>query len=347
MARVLSSITDVFSSVFLLVRRHADGTYGVLLITAAPSLRNRALPFDALAPGLYKFRWERDDLKEVALLLRGLGCYVFLYEYESLQDWSAPIAGLPSYAGRPEDSPLREVAQALPDCQVYVEVFGGRAPLLMAREPAPVEVFNDYARAAITLFHTLRDPSSFSWFYLISQLVPPTNSFLTSHLFAVWEEQNDRDAVLAAYAWYCYMRDAFPAVELAPAQETLPDTTSDKVMAALRSVDPVLPQLHSRLYRVQIEHNTIEKVLQINDAPHTLFWVDPPFEGIGALDLDGTHILLSYLNTLNGTVALYQDGTVLNPHIRSLMRGDAPWAKWKALRFSHSTVYLKQCTEEA
>jgi len=342
-----NSITDVFSSVFLLVRRRDDDTYGVLLITPAYSLQNRLLPFDVVTPGTYRFSWGRDELKEVVLLLRGLGYYVFLYEYEALQEWSLPISALPSYAGSSVSTNLQAIAQGLPECLTYVEVFGGRAPLLMARDPAPVEVFNDYARAAISFFHTLRDPASFSWFYLISQLVPPSNEFLASHLYSVWEGQSEEDAVIATYAWYCYLRRSLPEREIPPPATELPDSVPGKVVAALRSVDELLPYLHNRLYRVQIEHSTIEKVAQIYDTPDTLFWVDPPFEGTGALDLDGTYILLAYLNNLKGAAAVYQDGAIVNPHVRQLMRVEGPWNKWTQMRFGTSTVYLKQRTADA
>jgi len=346
MSEGLASITDVFSSLFVLLKRRDDGTYGALAITAAPSLHGPALPFDAVEPGVYRFHWTADEAKQVSMALRKLGYITYFFNFERLQEQFTPLRELTPLAGAQPTYPhLAEIAEYLPECQIYVEVFGGRTPLLMARTPAPVEVFNDYARAAISFFHVLRDPELFTDFYLLGRVLPPSLQLPAFHLFSAWELLSDSDAALASYAWYCYVRQAFPEVSVPEERQEIPDGTPAKVMAALHSVDYMLPRIHNRLYRVQIEHNIIDAVLKIYDSDKTLFWVDPPHEGAGALDLAGTYDLLSHLDMQEGSVALYDNQ---NPNIRQMMRiKDGPWKNWEPAQFGPATVYLKQCTTDA
>lgn len=337
----LVSITEVFNSVFLLVRRRDDGTYGVLLITAIPSLQQSIFPFDRVSPGIFRFCWVKEELKTTILLLRGLGVLVFVYEFGGLKEWSAPLGTLST---SDVDRSLHEIAAALPECRTYVEVFGGRSPLLLARQPAPVEVINDYNRAVISLFRVLRDPEFFCWFYLLSKTLPPSTQFISHSLWQLWQEFAEVEPALASYAWYCYARPSLANIELPSVPDTIPEEAPKRILSALCSVDPRLIQLHNRLFRVQIEHNTIETIFKIYDSDNTLFWLDVPFDGEGALDLEGTYILLSYLDNLEGAVAIYQNGGYPNPHVRQLMCTDGPWLKWNHMKFRNSTVYLKPAT---
>ena len=47
----------------------------------------------------------------------------------------------------------------MPRCHTYVEPFGGGAGVLLARERARLEVYNDLDRAMVTFFRVLRDRS--------------------------------------------------------------------------------------------------------------------------------------------------------------------------------------------
>src|ERR1700680_1223750 len=48
-----------------------------------------------------------------------------------------------------------------PPHKTYVEPFGGSAAVLLAKQPSPIEVFNDIDRGLINLFQVLRDSRSF------------------------------------------------------------------------------------------------------------------------------------------------------------------------------------------
>lgn len=52
----------------------------------------------------------------------------------------------------------------IPPHHIYVEVFGGGASLLFAKEPSPVEVYNDIDSGLVNFFRVLRDPEKFARF---------------------------------------------------------------------------------------------------------------------------------------------------------------------------------------
>jgi len=53
----------------------------------------------------------------------------------------------------------------IPQHHTYVEVFGGGASLLFAKEPSPVEVYNDIWSDVVNFFRVLWDEEKFKRFY--------------------------------------------------------------------------------------------------------------------------------------------------------------------------------------
>src|SRR5690606_9021181 len=64
----------------------------------------------------------------------------------------------------------------IPEHRTYVEPFGGGASLLFAKEPSPVEVYNDLDDGLVTLFRVLRHPLLFRIFQRKVALTPYARS---------------------------------------------------------------------------------------------------------------------------------------------------------------------------
>jgi hypothetical protein len=335
----LRSITDVLQAVFLLVRRKDTDAYGVLLITGAEDLQDMRGLLPTVAPGVYKLRWHSEEVKSAIALLRGLGRSVFIYDYDALRQWSAQVTDIPTYE-QTVRADLQAILEHLPAHQNYVELYGGMTSPLFLKDPSPIEVVNDYARYIISFFHLLRDPLSFSWLFLLSRIMSPATNFDRSAIRATFQDLIEEDAILSAYAWYCYVHGT---CREATAHKEYKDTTPGKVLRTLQSADAFLPELHSRIMRLQLEHNSIEKVVEINDSPETLFWVHIPHAGPGALDYEQTRQLITYLQEVKGSVVLYNDLLDENLNVTSLMTDLAKtFPRWNSLPAGNSVVYIKK-----
>jgi len=50
-----------------------------------------------------------------------------------------------------------DIAALMPEHDVYVECFGGAASVLLAKKPAPCEIYNDIWADVVNVFRQLRD----------------------------------------------------------------------------------------------------------------------------------------------------------------------------------------------
>jgi len=60
---------------------------------------------------------------------------------------------------------VKKLLPLIPKHHTYVEVFGGAANLLLAKDPSPVEVYNDIDSGLVNFFRVLRDKNKFQKFY--------------------------------------------------------------------------------------------------------------------------------------------------------------------------------------
>ncbi len=162
----------------------------------------------------------------------------------------------------------------LPPHHTYVEVFGGGASLLFAKEPSPVEVYNDLDSGLVNFFRVLRDPEKFARFYHLAAFTPYSREEYYDAR-ETWDKCNDE--VERAYRWFVVARMNFSghhawAYARTASCRHMAGTTS-KWLSCLA----VLPLLHERMMRVQIEHDDFAQVIPRYDSPDTVFYLDPPY----------------------------------------------------------------------
>jgi DNA adenine methylase len=161
-----------------------------------------------------------------------------------------------------------------PEHKIYVEPFGGGASLLFAKEPSAVEVYNDLDDGLVTLFRVLRDPDKFGRFYHYAINTPYSRS--------EWKEcrnwQDYPDDVVRAWRWFILIRQSFAGLRHSWGRSV---TTSHRGMAETASswlsALEMIPEIHRRLMRVQIEQKDFRAILKEYDTPETLFYCDPPY----------------------------------------------------------------------
>jgi DNA adenine methylase len=171
---------------------------------------------------------------------------------------------------------VEKLLKLIPKHHIYVEVFGGGAQLLFAKLPSPVEVYNDIDSSLVNFFRVLRDPEKFQRFHQLVSLTPYSRE---EYYFCRATWQQCEDDVERAYRWFVVARMSFGGDFGAGWGFSL-NTSSrgmNKLCSDWLSTIELLPQIHTRIMRVQIEHKDFRELIPLYDTPKTLFYMDPPY----------------------------------------------------------------------
>jgi len=85
---------------------------------------------------------------------------------------------------------ITKLLQFIPKHHTYVEPFGGGASLLFAKEPSPIEIYNDIDETLVSFFRVLRNPEKFAKFYHLVTLTPYSRAeFNTCR--KTWQDEKD------------------------------------------------------------------------------------------------------------------------------------------------------------
>jgi len=174
-------------------------------------------------------------------------------------------------------SHLGWLLEHLPDCHHYCEPFAGSAAVLINRNPAPVETYNDLDGEVANFFRVLRDSSDD---LLKSIALTP----FSREEFALALETHTRITPLErARRFFIRARQVRTGLaqtaslgRWANCKNTSRAGMSGVVSRWLGSVEQ-LPQIAERLLRVQIENRPAIDVMELYDSPQTLFYCDPPY----------------------------------------------------------------------
>lgn len=201
----------------------------------------------------------------------------------------------------------------LPYTKHYCEPFGGSAAVLLNRLPSPIETYNDIDGELVNFFFTLRNHKE----ELIEMIgLTPFSRFELEKALEVLPDDSD---IERARKFFVRARQVRSGLAQTASSGRWPycKLTSRGGMAGavsrwLGSVDK-LPDIATRLLRVQIEHDSALSVILRYDSPETLFYCDPPYphESRGdskayAFEMsdDDHRELARVLNAVNGKVAL-------------------------------------------
>ncbi len=171
---------------------------------------------------------------------------------------------------------VKKLLKLIPPHHTYVEVFGGGASLLFAKEPSPVEVYNDLDSDLVNFFRTLRDPEKFKQFHRKVFLTPWSRE---EYNFCRDTWESCEDEIERVYRWYVVARMSFSGgfggswgFAVTGSYRSMAGTSSDWL-----SIIEMLPEIHARLMRVQIEHDDFRQILKTYDTLNTFFYLDPPY----------------------------------------------------------------------
>ncbi|MGC9093942.1 MAG: DNA adenine methylase, partial [Bacteroidota bacterium] len=163
----------------------------------------------------------------------------------------------------------------IPPHNIYVEVFGGAANLLFAKEPSRVEVYNDIEENVVNFFSVLRDPVAFARLYFLAMSTP----YSRQEFYMARDSFNSEpDNVVRAWKYLITSLQSYDANLR---------TWGLGVGFAIQGIakGPALwmnglshlALAFERFRRVQIEHSDFERIFSLYDSQETFFYCDPPY----------------------------------------------------------------------
>lgn len=195
-----------------------------------------------------------------------------------------------------------------PAHRVYVEPFGGAASVLLRKDRAYAEIYNDLDRRLVSFFRVLRDKEKAARLVRMIELTPFSRAE-----FAETLEPSDDDVEDARR----YVSRSFMGFGSNAAGRSTGFRADSKKSAPAHhwvNYPDGLRLIIERLRGVVIENRPAIDVMRKHDSKETLHYVDPPYVFSTRADLskdyehelsDDDHAdLLAFLRTLKGFVVL-------------------------------------------
>lgn len=171
---------------------------------------------------------------------------------------------------------IKHLLPLIPPHRTYVEVFGGGAQLLFAKAPSPVEVYNDIDGRLVNFFRVLQDPEkAMKMLYILANTPYGRSVYKKAR-----ETVDEGDEVERAAKFFIAIRQSFGGIINTGAWGYAVTESGNKiartVTSYLSAID-LLPLLHYRFRRVQIENDDFRKIIPRYDTAETFFYLDPPY----------------------------------------------------------------------
>ncbi|MGH7886239.1 MAG: DNA adenine methylase [Candidatus Binatia bacterium] len=175
---------------------------------------------------------------------------------------------------------LKWLLPLLPACHHYCEPFSGSAAVLLNRQPSPVETYNDIDGEVVNFFRVLRDHKE-QLVELIGLTPFSREEYYRSlsadgHGEPFSDLERARRFFIRARQTRTGLAQTASLGRWANCKNTSRAGMSGVVSRWLGSVQS-LPDIATRLLRVQIENRPAVAVIKLYDSKDTLFYCDPPY----------------------------------------------------------------------
>ena len=169
-----------------------------------------------------------------------------------------------------------KIIPLFPEHQYYVEPFGGGASLLLAKPPSKCETYNDLDRGLYEFFQVVSNPVLFPQFWARISALPYSRE-LYEECCATWH--GCRDQMERTWRWFVVARQSFCGCFCGSWGSAVCTGNSDQAetTAKWQSAIRMLPIIHQRLLKVQIECCDFRDCLKQYQGPGYLAFCDPPY----------------------------------------------------------------------
>jgi DNA adenine methylase len=163
---------------------------------------------------------------------------------------------------------LKHILPLIPQHKCYVEVFGGGASVLLAKEPSAIEVYNDVDGNLVALFRCAK--------YHLDALLSEIEWTLNSRLEMTDAIHQPGLTELQRVARW-FVRNKLSFGGLGRHYGTSKVSGGGASLGSRAGRMQALRDLSARLDHVNVESLSWEKLIPIYDAPGTCFFLDPPY----------------------------------------------------------------------
>lgn len=164
--------------------------------------------------------------------------------------------------------------QFFPPHRIYTEAFGGAAGVLLRKQRAYAEVYNDLDGDVVNFFRVLRDPATREKLELALSLTP----YARDEFDLAWEHTDE--AIERARRTAIRAQMGFGSAGATKGSTGLRTDTKRKHTTAQMdwlSYPAAIAAAGQRFAGVLIENRPAIDVLQQHDTPETLHFIDPPY----------------------------------------------------------------------
>lgn len=172
---------------------------------------------------------------------------------------------------------LDELLKLIPEHRIYVEPFGGSGKLILNKEPAYIEVYNDYNKHIANLFYVVTFKFD-EFFEKVNRLVFSKEIYKKIVEELENTELKELGDVDIAVKTYFKLNATFAGQQKSKAFKGLPFTRSYS-RQLFKNID-LLPEIHGRLKNVIIENLDFKKLIKkYKDIEDAFIYLDPPYFG--------------------------------------------------------------------
>jgi DNA adenine methylase len=171
---------------------------------------------------------------------------------------------------------IKELLAHLPYRNTFVDVFGGTGSVLLARNPSPLDVYNDKHSGLVAFYRCIRDRLKCAQMIERLEVSPPLSreEFIWSR--DTWK-QNQLDDVERAARWYYSLVTSFNQKGWSFGRAVKGKGQGQKMFNNIKLFWP----LHNRMRNAQIENQDWRMILKdySKGGKEVVFYLDPPYEG--------------------------------------------------------------------
>jgi len=162
---------------------------------------------------------------------------------------------------------------------VYVEVYGGGASVLLNKPPSPIEVLNDIDSEVVNIFRVAQDEAKFRELkHRLEWTLYSREEFVKA--LDIVQNETITDPVLRAWAFFVAQNQGFSGKDSRSSSEgswaRAFNINRNRATAFANKVSK-LDLIRKRLKNVQVDNTDAIACIQYWDSPDTLFYLDPPY----------------------------------------------------------------------